>query len=171
MKDLGGLKCFIGIEVLRSKKGIFIYQKKYILDLLAETGMIDCKPANTPMIPNQRLYMEEDADLADRGQYQRIVGKLTYLAHTRPDIAHVVGVVSQYMHQPQRHHMVTVWRIIKYLKGTAGDGVLFSKNDHLETQIYTDAGYGGEKRIGNQHPNTLLSSKVTWSHGEARNKK
>ncbi|XP_071708984.1 uncharacterized mitochondrial protein AtMg00820-like [Rutidosis leptorrhynchoides] len=48
------------------------------------TGMIDCKPAETPMIPNLKLYMEYDGDvdLADKEQYQRIVGKLIYLAHT-----------------------------------------------------------------------------------------
>ncbi|XP_071740533.1 uncharacterized protein [Rutidosis leptorrhynchoides] len=44
MKDLGGLKYFLGIEVLRSRQGIFICQKKYILDLLAETCMINYKP-------------------------------------------------------------------------------------------------------------------------------
>ncbi|GJX38033.1 retrovirus-related pol polyprotein from transposon TNT 1-94 [Tanacetum coccineum] len=38
MKDLGRLKYFLGIEVLRSKPGIFMYQKKYVLDLLAEIG-------------------------------------------------------------------------------------------------------------------------------------
>ena len=48
MKDLGGLKYFLGIEVLRSAKGIFISQKKYILDLLAEVGMLDCKLIDTP---------------------------------------------------------------------------------------------------------------------------
>ncbi|GJU87746.1 putative ribonuclease H-like domain-containing protein [Tanacetum coccineum] len=58
MKDLGRLKYFLGIEVLRSKQGIFMYQKKYVLDLLAEIGMVDCKPADTPMIVNQKLYME-----------------------------------------------------------------------------------------------------------------
>ena len=52
MKNLGELKYFLGIEVLRSKQGIFINQKKYILDLLAETGMIDCKHAETPMVVN-----------------------------------------------------------------------------------------------------------------------
>nr|GEV36201.1 uncharacterized mitochondrial protein AtMg00810-like [Tanacetum cinerariifolium]GEV36372.1 uncharacterized mitochondrial protein AtMg00810-like [Tanacetum cinerariifolium] len=41
-------------------------QKKYILDLLAETGMLDCKPAETPMMNNQKLYMETEAELADR---------------------------------------------------------------------------------------------------------
>ncbi|XP_071688768.1 secreted RxLR effector protein 161-like [Rutidosis leptorrhynchoides] len=107
--------------------------------------MVDCKPADTPMIPNTRLYIEKDAKPADQSRYQRLVGKLIYLAHTRPNIAHAVGVVSQFMHQPQQHHMDAVWRIIKYLKGTAGHGVLFKKNGHLRTQIYTDAGYGGEK--------------------------
>ena len=39
IKDSGNLKYFLGIEVLRSKKGIFISQRKYILDLSEETGM------------------------------------------------------------------------------------------------------------------------------------
>ncbi|KAJ0694305.1 putative RNA-directed DNA polymerase [Helianthus annuus] len=59
MKDLGRLKYFLGIEVLRSRQGIFICQKKYVLDLLAETGMLDCKPVDTPMMVNQKLYMEK----------------------------------------------------------------------------------------------------------------
>nr|GFA61836.1 putative ribonuclease H-like domain-containing protein [Tanacetum cinerariifolium] len=50
MKHLGNLKYFLRIKVLRSPKGIFICQKKYILDLLAEIGMINCKPADTPMM-------------------------------------------------------------------------------------------------------------------------
>ena len=37
MKDLEALKYFLGIEVLRSKHRIFLRQKKYVLDLLAET--------------------------------------------------------------------------------------------------------------------------------------
>ena len=52
MKDLGLLKYFLGIEVMRSKKGIFINQWMYVLDLLAKTGMLDCKLAETPMMQN-----------------------------------------------------------------------------------------------------------------------
>ena len=101
MKDLGQLKYFLGIEVLRSKGGIFISQWKYILDLLAATGMIDCKPAETPIIINRGLQMIEGEKLADKGQYQRMVGKLIYLSHTHSqDIAYAVGVVSRFMHQP-----------------------------------------------------------------------
>ncbi|KAK3007336.1 hypothetical protein RJ639_016752 [Escallonia herrerae] len=41
MKNLGGLKYFLGIEVSRSTQGIFLSQRKYVLDLLAETGMLE----------------------------------------------------------------------------------------------------------------------------------
>ncbi|KAB2622537.1 hypothetical protein D8674_024719 [Pyrus ussuriensis x Pyrus communis] len=40
MKDLGGLKYFLGIEVARSRGGIYLSQRKYVLDLLSKTGMI-----------------------------------------------------------------------------------------------------------------------------------
>ncbi|KAM0041797.1 putative RNA-directed DNA polymerase [Helianthus debilis subsp. tardiflorus] len=127
MKDLGRLKYFLGIEVLRSKHGIFISQKKYILDLLAETGMIDCKPTDTPIAVNHKLHMEEGVKAADKERYQRMVGKLIYLSHTHPDIAYAVGVVSQFMHQPQVSHMEAIWRILRYLKGATGHGVIKRK--------------------------------------------
>ncbi|CAL2259670.1 unnamed protein product [Prunus armeniaca] len=41
MKDLGGLKYFLGIEVAQSQQGIFLNQRKYVLDLLTETRMLD----------------------------------------------------------------------------------------------------------------------------------
>lgn len=38
IKDLGKLKYILGIEIARNSKGILLYQRKYILDLLAEYG-------------------------------------------------------------------------------------------------------------------------------------
>ncbi|GKD13118.1 putative RNA-directed DNA polymerase [Tanacetum coccineum] len=165
MKDLGNLKYFLGIEVLRSPKGIFICQKKYILDLLAEIGMINCKPADTPMMVNQKLFMEKKAKLADKNMYQRLVGKLIYLSHTRPDIAYAVRVVSRFMHQPQVAHMNAVLRIVRYLKGTAGHEVLFRSNGHLNIQMYTDADWAGDKgtRRSTSGYFTLVGGNlVTW---------
>ena len=49
IKNLGGLKYFLGIEVARSKHEIFLSQRKYILDLLTKTGMLECKSADTPI--------------------------------------------------------------------------------------------------------------------------
>ena len=114
-------------------------QKKYVLDLLAETGLLDCKPVDIPLMVNHGLKFEDGEKLANRDEYQRLVGKLIYLAHTRPNIAYVVGVISQFVHKPQENHMDATLRIVRYLKGTAGYGVLLRKNDDLEVDGYTDA--------------------------------
>ena len=143
MKDLGLLKYFLGIDVLRSKKGIFLNQRKYVHDLLAEDGMVDCKPADTPMIQNHGLQMRKEAKQADRGKYQRLVGKLIYLSHSRPDIAYAVGVVSKFMHAPQEEHSEAVLRIVRYLKGTAEHGLLFEKHGHLQIHGFIDADWAG----------------------------
>ena len=55
MNNLGGLKYFMGIEVARSKRRIFLSQRKYILDLLTKVGLLNCKPTETPIIPNHKL--------------------------------------------------------------------------------------------------------------------
>jgi hypothetical protein len=60
MKSLGDLKYFRGIEVVRSKHGIFLSQRKYVLDLLAETRMLDCKPIDNPSEQNHKLRLYHD---------------------------------------------------------------------------------------------------------------
>ncbi|CAO2836612.1 unnamed protein product [Amaranthus hypochondriacus] len=165
MKDLGNLKYFLGIEVLRSRKGIFINQRKYILDLLAEVGMLDCKPADTPMVTNHRLQTLPDGERADREQYQKLVGKLIYLSHTRTDIAYAVRVVSRFMHLPQTPHMEAVIRILRYLKGTSEKGVFFGRHGHLDLVAYTDADWAGDRdsRKSTSGYFTLIGGNlVTW---------
>ena len=54
-KDLEKLKYFLGIEVAQSNSEVVISQRKYTFDILADTGMLDCKPVNTPMDPNVKL--------------------------------------------------------------------------------------------------------------------
>ena len=64
-KDLGVLKYFLGIEIAQGKKGIFLSQRKYVLDLLSETGMIGYKPCDTPMILNSKLQLKDGELLQD----------------------------------------------------------------------------------------------------------
>ncbi|CAL9028535.1 unnamed protein product [Prunus brigantina] len=94
MKDLGGMKCFLGIEVARSKTGIFLSQRKYVMDLLTETRMLGCKPTDTLIEMNHKLGEDMDQEPTNKEQYQCLVGKLIYLAYTRPYIAYAVSMVS-----------------------------------------------------------------------------
>ena len=69
-KDLGQLKYFLGMEIARSQEGIFINQRKYILDLLNETGMLCYKPADTPVDLNIKLKPAEKGEIVDRERFQ-----------------------------------------------------------------------------------------------------
>lgn len=86
MKDLANLRYFLVIEVTRNRTGILVTQRKYMIDLLKETGMLGCKPFDTPVDPNVKVGMTSSSNPVDKGRYQRLVGKLIYLSHTRPDI-------------------------------------------------------------------------------------
>ena len=77
--------------MLGSKEGIFVNQRKYVLD---ETGMLGCKLAETPIEPNVKLQPTKAKNVKDRDRYQRLVGRLIYLSHTCPDIAFSVSMVS-----------------------------------------------------------------------------
>ncbi|VVA22039.1 Hypothetical predicted protein, partial [Prunus dulcis] len=165
MKDLGGLKYFLGIEVARSQHGIFLSQRKYVLDLLNETGMLGCKPADTPIVQNHNLEILPDQVPTNKDRYQRLVGRLIYLSHTRPDIAYVVSVVSQFMHSPSEVHMEAVMRILQYLKSAPGKGLMFSKHGHLEIEGFTDADWAGnrtDRRSTSGYFTFVGGNLVTW---------
>ncbi|RHN66955.1 putative RNA-directed DNA polymerase [Medicago truncatula] len=67
-----------------------------------------------------KLGTLDNGTLVDKGRYQRLVGKLIYLSHTRPDISFVVCTMSQFMNSPTEEHMDAIYRIVKYLEMTPG---------------------------------------------------
>ena len=69
-KDLGKLKNFLGIEIAQSNSGVVMSQRKYVLDILEETGILECKPVDTPMDPNVKLVPGQRQPLQDLGRYR-----------------------------------------------------------------------------------------------------
>ncbi|XP_049375062.1 uncharacterized mitochondrial protein AtMg00810-like [Solanum verrucosum] len=133
IKDLGPLKYFLGIEICRSKKGILLCQRMYILELIAVLGLGGCKLTLTPLEQNQKLTsleydqqcgVEDDPPLPNVRGYQKLIGKLLYLALTKFDIAYSVQTLSQFMQAPKKSHLEAAHRVVRYLKNEPGLGVL-----------------------------------------------
>jgi Reverse transcriptase (RNA-dependent DNA polymerase) len=132
VKDLGQLRYFLGIEIARGAEGIVLSQMKYVL------CMLGCRPAVAPIDHKFKLSAEA-GEPVNRKRYQRLVGRLIYLSHTRPDISFAVSVVSRYMHDPREGHMDVVYQILRYLKNAPGKGLIFRKNEHLNIEGYCDS--------------------------------
>jgi hypothetical protein len=61
------------------------------------------------------------------------LGSLMYeMVCIRPDIAHVVGVLSKYMSKPGKEHWTTVKRVSKYLRGTTSYGLFYQGRPRLD---------------------------------------
>lgn len=55
IKDLGSLKYFLGIEVMRSSSKTLLSQRKYIKDIVNLFGLEDSKEVSTPLPTSLRL--------------------------------------------------------------------------------------------------------------------
>jgi len=94
MSDLGLRHYFLGIEVVQSSAGIFISQKKYILEILNRFHMKDCNPVLTPSEPSLKLTRFGIGKKMNSTPYKQIVRSLMYLTSTKPDIIHAVSLIS-----------------------------------------------------------------------------
>ena len=101
--------------------------------------MMGCRLVDTPMDENVKLENKDDDQPVDKGLYQRLVGKLMYLAHIRLEIAFAVSYMGQFMHSPSKRHLDVVYRILKYLMGTPSRGLMFKKKEGRNVEVYVDA--------------------------------
>ena len=127
--------------------------------------MSGCKLAKTPMDPNTKLGSIIQGEVVDRDRYERLVGKLIYLTHTRPDISFVVSVVSQFLNKPSKEHMEVVYRILRYLKNYPSKRLIFKKTLHRFIEIYTDVDWASspvDRRLTSRYCSYKWGNFVTW---------
>lgn len=94
--------------------------------------MLDNKLVDTPTPIVVSQHMSTDGSpFTNHTLYRSLVGALQYLTILRPDIAHVVNSISQFMHAPIVDHFLVVKCILHYIMGTLYFGLNFLVVDHF----------------------------------------
>lgn len=142
IKDLGVLKYFLGFKVSRNAQGISLCQRKYSLYLIHDACLIGAKPYNTPMQPHLQLHKTHGIPLSDPSAFQRLIGRLLYLIHSRPKIAYVVSKLSQIFYAQTYKHVLVGFHVLHYLKNNTGQSLFFSFSSTLYLKGFSDLDRG-----------------------------
>jgi len=123
----GKMKFFLGVEVHQSEAGIHVCQKKYAKEVLDCFNMKSCNS----VCQKSNSSSKEGIKIVDVTLYKQLVGCLMYLMVTRLDLMFVVCLVSRFMSDPKKEHMLMAKRILRYVKGTHDFGVFYGRSSKM----------------------------------------
>ncbi|CAN6458128.1 unnamed protein product [Victoria cruziana] len=95
---------------------------KFTSNLVQKSGLSDNKVVDTPEVLGVKLKIDDGEVLENPTPFRQLVGVLSYLTITRPDISHIVHTISQFQHRPTSVHMGAAMRIVRYVKNSLNKG-------------------------------------------------
>ncbi|XP_031276221.1 uncharacterized protein LOC116134691 [Pistacia vera] len=108
------------MEINQAASEIFVCQQRYATELLLRFGMENCKPVNTPLVPNLKLSKIDGAERVDEGKYRSLVGSLLYYTATRPDLMFTASYLSRFMSNPSELHFKAAKPVLSDARSTSG---------------------------------------------------
>ncbi|SDA08471.1 BZ3501_MvSof-1269-A2-R1_C36g00152 [Microbotryum saponariae] len=132
VKRLGPAEYILGIQIRRLDDGsIALSQERYIMDVLARFHFDTTTRGTTvPMTPGLSLTaIPGQGTERIRSWYLQAIGSLLYISlGTRPDIAFAVSYLSRFANNPGRRHWIAVKHVLRYLRATYRDELLYVKS-------------------------------------------
>ena len=123
------------------------------------------KATVTPTFMGLKLSKEDHSKNVDLTLYKSIVCNLMYLTATRPNIMHTVSLISRFMETPKETHWQAAKRILRYMNGTKGYGILYSSSENFKLIGYTDSDWDGsvDDRNTSGYVFHLGSGAISWA--------
>jgi hypothetical protein len=165
MTDLGEIKKYLGVQFSCTTTGLVLHQSNYCHQILDLFDMTHCRPASLPLPNNHQLELKTDTAPVNVQHYYMLVGKLLFLAITRPDILFAVGLLSHYMSRPQEVHLNAALHVLRYLKGTSSYGLSYSYGNSAAVQGFTDTDWGMCKdtfQSTGSYVFTMAGAAISW---------
>ena len=177
LSSYGKLEWYLGCKIEQDlgKGTVTITQGKYARDVLARFHMAEAKPVSTPSEPGHHLRGDDcpprgSADPEVVRNYQACIGSLMYLAvMTRGDCAFAVNQCARFLSNPGASHVAAAKRILRYVAGTADQGIVYSRSaDPRVANVLTasaDADHGGadDRRSVSGWVVMLDGAMVSWA--------
>ena len=156
IKNLGEVREFLGVEVIRDKANntLYLTQRSFLQRLIKRFNKENLKPRQSPLPPSIKLESNlEKASAEDVNHYQQQIGSLIYATiFTRPDLAYAVNSLARYMSNPSIDHFKALDYCWGYIKHTRNFGLQYALNhsdldpSQLKLDLIgsTDADWGGD---------------------------
>ena len=130
IKDLGPLSYFLGINFKVCKDSVSLDQSLYVNTLLSKFNADDMTPCSIPCDPSIYDLLREPSPLLENPTvFRELVGSYIYLmTATRPDLAYIVTLLSRFMQNPTKMHLLIARRVLRYLKATVDYKLTYVKS-------------------------------------------
>jgi histone deacetylase 1/2 len=149
LSALGSPQWMIGLRVQHKDRTVTLSQERYILDITARFGQLDCKPVTSPADSCTNLHtLTGDPLDTTKFNYLSLIGSIMWCTLTRPDVAVAVSRVAQFTSSPLPAHWKAAMRVLRYLYHTRTYGLVYNGN-HIRSPIvhaFVDAAWGNERK-------------------------
>lgn len=173
MKDLGSVKHYLGMEIIKDLKAgeTRISQTMYLENVLSQYGMENSKPASTPMDVNfKHEFLKRDKSENEEIEHRcrKLIGSLMYaMMCTRPDLSLSISILSRYQSCASNDLWKSLKRVLRYIKGTVKLNLIYKLSNNSETCVgYVDSDWAGDtidRKSTAGYCFQLFNNTVSWA--------